>query len=526
MGVKKIMDTFFASMQEQTMAGYGGKLVNTPMGPFRWNDTMQLWENVNNGMVMNNISFQDSIMMLDYSSTDGGFDIRNIPVVPGGDPTLVLYLNFAASAIGPVTYSRGGTASFINSNRQIDFANPNTPRFSYYPTGTTVGLLIENSSTNLLLRGECFSSSWQASPTIDDDGDPFTPAVPTIALSTGPVYGNDPQGTKSATILMPRGNCAEARHYINTTYSITPVAGSTYTASVWIKGFGTTFNRYFGIVADNNQARSYFDIQTQTSTSVNTGNVFGPAYSKLTAYDNNWYRAEMVWGATSGIFSIWLVPLTTYTDPVQTYAASDANTSGMLIWGAQLEQNTSASSYIRTTGATATRGNDLAYLAGTGFTWFNGSCGTFVFEFDKKTVGHTADNIKAKTVMGMNYDSSNNYGIALDYIIGSTIASIRAANGNMLLNNSGLTNGMNKVSFSYNNTGLQMEVVSSVNGSTTQSQSPDIGDFNISGATFMTLGYKQALVGTTAYDYLDTTIRSVQYWNKALSGASLQQLSS
>jgi hypothetical protein len=96
----------------------------------------------------------------------------------------------------------------------------------------------------------------------------------------------------------------------------------------------------------------------------------------------------------------------------------------------------------------------------------------------------------------------------------------------MLLNNSGLTNGMNKVSFSYNNNGLQMEVVSSVNGSTTQSQSPDISDFNISGATFMTLGYKQALVGTTAYDYLDTTIRSVQYWNKALSGASLQHLSS
>lgn len=71
MGVKKTMDTFFASIQEQIMSGYGEKLVNTPMGPFRWNDNIQLWENVNNGMVMNNISFQDTIMM-DYGTCTGG----------------------------------------------------------------------------------------------------------------------------------------------------------------------------------------------------------------------------------------------------------------------------------------------------------------------------------------------------------------------------------------------------------------------------------------------------------------------
>lgn len=72
MGVKRIMETFFSGMHDQSMSGFGGRIVNTPMGPFRWNDTMQLWENVNNGMVMNNISFQDSMFMIDYSSTLGG----------------------------------------------------------------------------------------------------------------------------------------------------------------------------------------------------------------------------------------------------------------------------------------------------------------------------------------------------------------------------------------------------------------------------------------------------------------------
>jgi hypothetical protein len=506
MGVKKIMDTFFASMQEQTMAGYGGKLVNTPMGPFRWNDTMQLWENVNNGMVMNNISFQDSIMMLDYSSTDGGFDIRNIPVVPGGDPTLVLYLNFAASAIGPVTYSRGGTASYIDSDKLVKFVAPNTPRFSYYPLGTTNGLLVEQGTTNILERSEAFnnSSSWTATG---------------ISLSQSNL-GNDPSGTTSQLLIYPDVPTTNStRRIISNQYTF--IVGATYTVSVWAKPMGHTFNRYFGLTVTNSNARSSLDI-----IGVTTQNQTTNEYSRIIPYNDGWYRGEMTFVAANTPAEVWISVLSSMEDPITQYPIPSGNTSGIMFWGAQLEQNTSASSYIRTTGATATRGNDLAHLVGTGFTWFNGNCGTFVFEFDKKTVGHTADNIKARTVMGMNYDSSNNYGIALDYIIGSTVASIRTANGYMLLNNSGLTNGMNKVSFSYNNNGLQMEVVSSVNGSTTQSQSPDISDFNISGATFMTLGYKQALVGTTAYDYLDTTIRSVQYWNKALSGASLQHLSS
>jgi hypothetical protein len=52
------------------MGGYGGKIKTTPMGPFRWNDTIQLWENVNNGMTMNNVAFQDMFMM-DYESNSG-----------------------------------------------------------------------------------------------------------------------------------------------------------------------------------------------------------------------------------------------------------------------------------------------------------------------------------------------------------------------------------------------------------------------------------------------------------------------
>ena len=100
MGVKRIMETFFAGMQDQSMSGFGGRIVNTPMGPFRWNDTMQLWENVNNGMVMNNISFQDSMMMMDYASYDGGS--TSITTAGINVPNPFLDINFAGATLGSI----------------------------------------------------------------------------------------------------------------------------------------------------------------------------------------------------------------------------------------------------------------------------------------------------------------------------------------------------------------------------------------------------------------------------------------
>lgn len=77
MAIKKIMETFFTGMQNQTYSGYSSKIVNTPMGPFSWNDTLNAWVNTNNGMALSNISFQDSILM-DYATYDGGGDNSSI----------------------------------------------------------------------------------------------------------------------------------------------------------------------------------------------------------------------------------------------------------------------------------------------------------------------------------------------------------------------------------------------------------------------------------------------------------------
>jgi hypothetical protein len=48
-------------------SGYTGKIVNTQMGPFAWNEATNSWVNQNNGFSIPNISLQD-LMMYDFGT--------------------------------------------------------------------------------------------------------------------------------------------------------------------------------------------------------------------------------------------------------------------------------------------------------------------------------------------------------------------------------------------------------------------------------------------------------------------------
>ena len=56
MGVGKSMKIFMEGMQNSMMSsGYTGKIVNTPMGPFAWNEATNSWVNQNSGFSIPNI---------------------------------------------------------------------------------------------------------------------------------------------------------------------------------------------------------------------------------------------------------------------------------------------------------------------------------------------------------------------------------------------------------------------------------------------------------------------------------------
>jgi hypothetical protein len=127
MGVGKSMKTFISAMTEQTgMGGYGPKIKSTPMGPFRWNDLTQLWENVNNGMVMNNISFQDMFIMgYETNSGDNGNTINCIYVTNTVTQWIVsIEEGFGNNDTSPTSPAFTNTCSILLTSEAID-ANAN-----------------------------------------------------------------------------------------------------------------------------------------------------------------------------------------------------------------------------------------------------------------------------------------------------------------------------------------------------------------------------------------------------------------
>jgi hypothetical protein len=196
---KSTMKIFFEAMEGTMLgSGYSSKIVNTPFGPFKWNDTIELWENVNNGIQMNNISFQD-MMVMGYETTSGDKnssteipalftgDLGNLTIGSGsGD------LDYWAKVGGPVTDKTN--ASFITFNRattiQIESSdNEASPAAVLYSINdgtevTNIGALISVNSGDTIRIG-LTTPSPPGEGSEDGSGviNIYSPAFPTLITS-------------------------------------------------------------------------------------------------------------------------------------------------------------------------------------------------------------------------------------------------------------------------------------------------------------------------------------------------------
>jgi len=141
MGVKNTMNNFFTSMTGQISSGSSQKNITTPMGPFTWDDNLQMWVNTNNGMVMSNIAFQDQFAMMDYDvTTETGvanlYAALTLSPATWGDlssPQIITTGNRFASSSGPQLLPSANT-----SRVQFIFAEGN-PTITISITSTITG---------------------------------------------------------------------------------------------------------------------------------------------------------------------------------------------------------------------------------------------------------------------------------------------------------------------------------------------------------------------------------------------------
>ena len=266
-----------------------------------------------------------------------------------------------------VTFTRASTGTYVGSDGAIKTATTNEARFDHNPTtGESLGLLVEESRTNLLLRSEEFdNASWTKST-----GTPET-AITANAIAS-------PSGPVTADLFYAVNTGAGVRFTIQ---SITKAASPIqYTYSLYIKAKEVTFATF----SCDDGAGNGFSAGVNLSTGATTGGAVGTgaSFTSVGAINvgNGWYRCSIT--GTSNSATTVRVAINLATSLVNGFPSVTLNANdGLYVWGAQLEAGAFPTSYIPTTSATATRAADVASVTGSNFSsWYNQTEGTVFAE--------------------------------------------------------------------------------------------------------------------------------------------------
>jgi hypothetical protein len=257
--------------------------------------------------------------------------------------------------IGPTpTFTRASTATFVGSNGLIQSAAIDTPRFDHDPsTGACKGLLIEESRSNLLLRSEEFGTTW--SPT-------NTTVSPNQTVS--------PDGQTTADKLVE--DLALGVHQL--TQAFIPVSGTTYTASVFVKAAGRGF-AFVGFVGGSMPTTF---VSIDLSTGAVTTAIGTPIASSSTSMGDGWWRVSITLASTGTLSSNFDIRTSINGNWADRSYLGDG-TSGIFLWGAQLEAGAFPTSYIPTAATVpVVRSADVCSITGGDFSGFyNPSEGSF-----------------------------------------------------------------------------------------------------------------------------------------------------
>ena len=241
------------------------------------------------------------------------------------------------------------------------------PRFDHDPvTGKSLGLLIEESSTNRNTKSKSFSN-WGVSSGFSLVYDAATA----------------PDGTTSATALDRNGG-GLAR--LEKNFSVG--SGESTTFSVFAKSVNTTTGRYLRLAVNDAQTGERFaDFDLVDGTiddAASNGGNFTNADSRIEKYPNDWYRCSISFSKTSSGSenSICFHKLYIRQSNNSTDTPSGVTDVGMHVWGGQVEEKTFPTSLIETDGSTVTRAADLVEITGTDFSsFYNQSEGTVFAEY-------------------------------------------------------------------------------------------------------------------------------------------------
>ena len=253
-------------------------------------------------------------------------DTASLIVTPNGYKEGKLYSVIPSDGSGDMSVTRATTATRVNSAGLVESVANNIPRLDY-SNGTCPSLLVEPQRTNSSLYSEDLTNAyWNKFNT-------------SISANTTTA----PSGIATADKVIE--NTANSFHYVESVNSLT--FGNTYAISCFLKKAEREYG-YIGVYTfESKQIRVNLNDGTITST---TGTWLS---TSVEDYGNGWYR---VIGTFSAYATTYFFTGPALDGSTPTYTGN--GTSGIYIWGAQLEAGSYATSYIPTTSASVTRNAD------------------------------------------------------------------------------------------------------------------------------------------------------------------------
>ena len=360
-------------------------------------------------------------------------------------------------------------------------------RFDHDPeTGESLGLLVEESRTNLLLQSEEFGA-WSSN-----------------AGTISPDSATSPNGAVTADKLIATNGGPNGQLF----QSLTITSGATVTGSVYVKAGG--FDRIELVLLSNNNTTPYgratFDPNTGTiAIGASTSNGGTNAFASVANVGSGWYRC-----------------IVTVTYPAVTNAGirlnilnSDASNGdgvkGVFLWGAQLEAGSFPTSYIPTEGSTVTRAADVASITGSNFSsWYRQEEGTVfastVLSVPKKSTTFSAagsfndGTINNRMLAVVNSSASDNF-----YGMFAASAGTTQANANTAIADS-VTNANLAIAYKVDSIGYSVDGQNAVVD--TSASIPTVDRLEIG----------------NAISRLNGTIRRLTYWPQRLPDSTLQTI--
>jgi len=283
----------------------------------------------------------------------GLLNSASLVVTPNGYKASKLYSVIPADGSGDMTFTRAGdTATRVNSSGLIETVLANKPRLDY-TSSTCPKLLLEPQRTNLFAYSNGF-----------DNADWFKNFC---SVNSSSVIS--PDGGGNSFTLTEDNNTNY--HYMAKLPTFT--SGVVYTQSLFVKNNIGNRRLQISFPASAFTVIGLASFNLQTLTSVNSSNVS----STIQSLNNGWIRVTATMTATAstsgGIrFSLANIDSTSIVN----YTGD--GTSGIYIYGAQLEAGAYPTSYIPTTTATVTRNVDNCGKTGIS-SLLDGSNGTIYF---------------------------------------------------------------------------------------------------------------------------------------------------